>query len=72
MKQRGKGTAMADAATLQDLDQRIATARENLRELTEQAAAFSGGGDESLASDRIAEQEKALAKLLKDREALGG
>ena len=63
---------MADAATLQDLDQRIAIARDNLRELTEQAAAYSGGGDESRASDRIAEQEKALAKLLKDRQALAG
>jgi hypothetical protein len=63
---------MADDATLQDLDQRIAIARDNIRELTEQAAAFSGAGDESRASDRIAEQEEALAALLKERQALVG
>ena len=61
---------MADAATLQELDERIAVARDNIRELTEQAAALSGAGDEDLAALRIAEQEKALAKLLKEREAL--
>ena len=63
---------MADAASLQDLDQRIAVARDNIRELTEQAAAFSGAGDESRAADRIAEQEKTLAALLKERQALAG
>ncbi len=63
---------MADAATLQELDERIAVARDNIRELTEQAAALSGAGDEDLAALRIAEQEKALAKLLKEREALAG
>ncbi len=63
---------MADAASLQDLDQRIAVARDNIRELTEQAAAFSGAGDEFRAADRIAEQEKTLAALLKERQALAG
>ncbi len=62
---------MADAATLRDLDQRIAIARDNIRELTEQAAALSGAEDESRAADRIAEQEQALAALLKERQALG-
>ena len=63
---------MADAAKIQELDQRIAIARDNLRELTEQAAAFSGGGDEDLAAERIARQEAALKELIKEREALGG
>ncbi len=63
---------MADAATLQDLDQRIAIVRDNIRELTEQAAAFSGAGDEARAADRIAEQERQLAALLKERQSLGG
>ncbi|MGO9420918.1 hypothetical protein [Roseiarcus sp.] len=63
---------MADAASLQDLDQRIAAIRGNIRALTEQAAALSGAGDEGRAADRIAEQEEALAALLKEREALGG
>ena len=63
---------MADAAKLQELDERIAIIRDNLRELTEQAAAFSGGGDEDLAAERIAKQEAALKALIKEREALGG
>ena len=60
---------MADAS-LEDLDQRIAIVRDNIRELTEQAAALSGAQDETLAADRIAEQERVLAELLKERESL--
>jgi hypothetical protein len=56
--------------SLAELDQRIADVRDNIRELTEQAAAFSGGGDEARAADRIAEQERLLAQLLREREAL--
>jgi hypothetical protein len=56
--------------SLEDLDARIAIVRDNMRELTEQAAAFSGAGDESRAADRIAEQERQLAELLKERESL--
>ena len=63
---------MAKAATLDELDERIAIARDNLRELTEQAAAYSGAEDESLSADRIAEQQQALDALLKEREALVG
>jgi hypothetical protein len=55
---------------LEDLDERIAIARDNLRELTEQAAALSGAEDEARAADRIAEHQEALAALLKAREAL--
>ena len=57
-------------ASLEELDQRIAIARDNIRELTEQAAALSGAQDESLAADRIAEQERSLSELLKERELL--
>jgi hypothetical protein len=56
--------------SLEDLDARIAIIRDNMRELTEQAAAFSGAGDETRAADRIAEQERQLAELLKERESL--
>ncbi len=58
------------ATSLAELDQRIAEIRDNIRELTEQAAALSGAGDEARAADRIAEQESRLAELLKQREAL--
>jgi hypothetical protein len=63
---------MANSADLIELDKRIAVIRDNIRELVEQAAAFSGAADESLTSDRIAQQEAQLAALLKEREALGG
>jgi hypothetical protein len=57
-------------ASLEQLDQRIAIVRDNIRELTEQAAALSGAEDETRASDRIADQEQQLAELLKEREQL--
>ena len=63
---------MTDAATLTELDTRIAAIRENIRELIEQAAAYSGAADEALTADRIAEQEAQLATLLKERDALAG
>ena len=58
------------ATSLTELDQRIAEVRDNIRELTEQAVAFSGAGDEARAADRIAEQELLLTELLKEREIL--
>ncbi|WP_127089999.1 hypothetical protein [Aquabacter cavernae] len=54
-----------------DLDARIAIARDNLRQLTEQAAAYSGAADEELAADRIAAQQALLDALLKEREQRG-
>ena len=59
-----------DAEALAELDQRIAIVRANLRELVEQAAAYSGAADEARNADRIANQEARLAELLKEREAL--
>jgi predicted nucleic acid-binding Zn-ribbon protein len=61
---------MSDGRALHDIDQRIAAVRENIRELTEQAAAYSGASDESRAADRIAAQEARLAELQKERERL--
>ena len=57
-------------ASLEELDQRIAIIRDNIRELTEQAAALSGAQDETRIADRIADQERQLAELLKEREQL--
>jgi hypothetical protein len=62
--------ADTDTATLAEIEQRIAAIRDNLRQLVEQAAAFSGAADESRNADRIADQEARLAELLKEREAL--
>ena len=61
---------MESIQSLRELDQRIAIARANLRELTEQAAAISGGENEDLAAERIARLEQELARLLSERKAL--
>jgi hypothetical protein len=63
---------MANSADLVELDRRIAVIRDNIRELLEQAAAFSGAADESLTASRLAQQEAQLEALLKEREALTG
>ena len=63
---------MPDAGTLAELDAAIAVVRDNLRELVEQAAAYSGAADESRNADRIAAQEAKLEELLKKRAALAG
>ena len=55
-----------------ELDARIAILRDNIRQLIEQAAAFSGAGDEDRAADRIARQNEELDKLVKQRDALVG
>ncbi|KAA1182684.1 hypothetical protein FP026_11490 [Rhizobium tropici] len=56
--------------TIPEIDRRIAVIRENLRELIEQAAAFSGAADEERTSERIAEQEEELERLTKQRDEL--
>ena len=61
---------MADKQILAEIDQRIAVLRDNLRELVEQAAAFSGAADEDLSANRIAEQQAELDELLKKRDAM--
>ncbi len=58
---------MAEFETAQELDAQIAAVRANIADLTEQAAAYSGAGDESRTADRIAEQEALLAQLQKRR-----
>jgi len=56
--------------SLAELDQRLAIVRDNLRQLVEQAAAYSGAADEERASSRIAEEEELLEQLTQQREAL--
>jgi len=63
---------MADPVKLAEVDRRILVVRENIRLLTEQAAAYSGAADEERNADRIAEQDALLTKLLQEREALVG
>ncbi len=62
---------MADTPeSIAELDERIAAVRENLRDLLEQAAAYSGAADDELASQRIAEQEAQLDALTRARDLL--
>lgn len=63
---------MSNGSTLSlaELEDRIAIARDNIRQLIEQAAAFSGAGDEARNADRIAEQTEELNRLIKERDAL--
>jgi uncharacterized small protein (DUF1192 family) len=56
--------------SLAELDQRIAMVRDNIRELVEQAAAFSGAEDEERNADRIAQQQAELERLLRQRDQL--
>jgi hypothetical protein len=60
----------ADPATLAELDNRIAILRANLRELVEQAAAYSGAADEGRTADRIADQQAKLDALIAERDQL--
>jgi predicted nucleic acid-binding Zn-ribbon protein len=56
--------------TLADVEDRIAILEDNLHDLTEQAAAYSGAGDEDRTADRIAEIEQQLDALKKQRDQL--
>ena len=60
---------MANTRSLTEIDQRIAIVRGNLRDLTEQAAAYSGAADEERTADRIADQQDELDALLAERAA---
>ena len=56
--------------SLPELEDRIAIVRDNIRQLIEQAAAFSGAGDEERNADRLAQQNEELETLEKQRDAL--
>ena len=63
---------MADKAELAEIERRIQIVEDNLRQLQEQAAAYSGAADEERNAARIAEQEAKLEALLSQRAALLG
>jgi hypothetical protein len=60
---------VADFSSLSssELADRIAIIRDNIRQITEQAAAVSGAADEERNADRIAEQNEELEELLKEQ-----
>ena len=61
---------MVDRAALLVIERRIQIVENNLRQLQEQAAAYSGAPDEERNADRIAEQEAKLDALLAERDAM--
>ena len=58
---------MADVSALND---RIAILRDNVRQLSEQAAAISGAANEERIAERIAQQSEELERLIKERDEL--
>jgi hypothetical protein len=54
--------------SMPEIEDRIAILRDNIRQLTEQAAASSGAADEERNSDRIAQQTEELDALLQERD----
>lgn len=56
--------------SLPEIEDRIAILRDNIRQLTEQAAALSGAADEARAADRIAAQQADLDRLVAERDEI--
>jgi hypothetical protein len=56
--------------SMTEIEEQIAVVRENLRQLVEQAAAYSGSADEELMAERIAGQETQLQILTDMRNKL--
>lgn len=61
---------MTDFSRLSDneIANRVAVLRDNLRQLTEQAAAQSGAANEERLANRIEDQSRELDDLLKEQE----
>jgi hypothetical protein len=57
--------------SIPELNDRIAILRDNIRQLTEQAAGSSGAGDEDRNADRIAQQQDELDALVSERDSRG-
>lgn len=61
---------MVDQAALNEIEKRIQIVEDNMRQLMEQAAAYSGAADEERNADRIATQQAKLDALMKERDEL--
>jgi hypothetical protein len=63
---------MVDQVALNEIEKRIRIVEDNLRQLMEQAAAYSGAADEERNADRIADQQAKLDAFMKERDELLG
>jgi hypothetical protein len=70
LEPRKNTMANGSSLSLDELEDRMAIVRDNIRQLIEQAAGYSGAEDEERNADRIAEQQAELEKLTKQRDAL--
>jgi uncharacterized small protein (DUF1192 family) len=59
-----------NSLSLPELNDRIAILQDNMRQLVEQAAGSSGAQDEERTSERIAQQQEQLDRLIKQRDAM--
>jgi hypothetical protein len=59
-----------NSLSLSELNDRIAILQDNMRQLVEQAAGSSGAQDEERTSERIAQQQEQLDRLVKHRDAM--
>ena len=62
--------AIGSSLSLSEIEDRIAIARDNIRQRIEQAAGSSGARDEERNADRTAEQNEELERLTKLRDEL--
>ena len=70
VKPQGTNMSNDNSLSLPELNDRIAILQDNLRQLVEQAAGSSGAQDEERTSERIAQQQEQLDRLVKQRDAL--
>ena len=61
---------MGNGLSLDQLENRIAIVRDNIRQLIEQSAADSGAANEARNADRLAHQQAELESLTKQRDEL--
>ena len=59
---------MNTTSSLSSINNRIALIRDNIRQLVEQATAYSGAQDEARTAGRIDQQNKELEDLIKARD----
>jgi len=61
---------MSNGLSLDQVEDRIAIVRDNIRQLIEQSAADSGAANEARNADRLAQQQAELETLTKQRDEM--
>jgi hypothetical protein len=61
---------MSNGLSLDQIEDRMAIVRDNIRQLIEQSAADSGAANEARNADRLAQQQAELESLSKQRDEI--